>query len=224
MDSENSSSVEYLISRVMDKELSLEEEDGIRRFNGSKLNIDDNSRKILIQWIHELKIVYDLTNETEELGVLIMDAVFAARIWSIGQFQLVCATSLFLASKYEETYYPSLSEFIYLCDGLYTKNEFLEMEKTILNLMGFRLTRMNFHSFTKFAIHCYKPPERFNKVVDFVAQKLLGIRGICQKDQRQVSKIMLDIIDKGFSHNSEDDDQSIDMKILKDEMINAIRE
>ena len=224
MDSDVSSDVDLLISRAMERELSNEKEDGVRRFHQSKMNIDDNSRKILIGWIHELKKVYMLTHETEELSVLILDAVFASRIWSIGQFQLVCATSLFLASKYEETYYPALSEFIYLCDGLYTKNEFLEMEKTILQLMGFRLTRMNYHSFTKFSICSYKPPEVFIKVVDFVAEKLLGVKGICQRDQQKVSKLMLNIIDKGFSDDSMNDEQSIEMRILKDEMIDAIKE
>ena len=215
--------MDLLISKVMADELDSEPEDGIRRFHPSKLNIDNESRKILIFWIFELKKMYLLTSETIETAILIMDATFASNIWSIGQFQLICATSLFLASKYEETFYPALSEFIYLCDGLYSKNDFLEMEKTILDLMGFRLTRMNFHTYTKFSIFSYKPPERYIKVVDFIAEKLLGIKGICQRDQRKVSQLMINIIDQGFTEDISED-QSIDMSRLRTEMTEAIRE
>ena len=96
------------------------------------------------------------------------------------------------------------------------------MEKSILSLVGFRLTRINFHTFSKFAIISYKPPEKYLNIVDFVAERLMKVKGICQRNQKNVYKIMIDIIDKGFKQRNSED-ESIEMRVLKNEMISAIR-
>lgn len=42
---------------------------------------------------------------------------------------------MFIASKYEEIYAPSVKDFVYVTDNAYTKNEVLEMEAKIISLL-----------------------------------------------------------------------------------------
>lgn len=57
------------------------------------------------------------------------------------KLQLVGVTALFLASKFEEIYPPTLAEFVYLTDGAYTTKEVLEKEIDILQKLDYQLNR-----------------------------------------------------------------------------------
>ena len=48
---------------------------------------------------------------------------------------------MFLASKYEEIYPPELSDFVYISDFAYTKEDIIKMEKDILKELSFNLGR-----------------------------------------------------------------------------------
>ena len=55
--------------------------------------------------------------------------------------QLVGVAALFVASKYEETYVPSIDDFIFITDNKYTKSEMRQMEINILKAMNFMLCK-----------------------------------------------------------------------------------
>lgn len=55
--------------------------------------------------------------------------------------QLVGVTALFIASKYEELYPPSMDDFVYITDNTYTKQEILAMEMQIFRTLGYNLSR-----------------------------------------------------------------------------------
>ena len=48
------------------------------------------------------------------------------------EFQLVGVASLLIASKYEEIYQPSASDYVYYTDHAYTQEQILEKEREIL--------------------------------------------------------------------------------------------
>ena len=49
------------------------------------------------------------------------------------RLQLLGITSLWIASKYEETYnVPKITDIVYVCDNAYNKEDVLEMEGFIL--------------------------------------------------------------------------------------------
>lgn len=58
-----------------------------------------------------------------------------------GYLQLVGVTALFIATKYEELYPPSMDDFVYITDNTYTKQEILTMEIKILHTLDFNLSR-----------------------------------------------------------------------------------
>lgn len=44
---------------------------------------------------------------------------------------------MLIACKYEEIYPPIVKDFVYITDNAYTKEEILEMEKSILETLDF---------------------------------------------------------------------------------------
>lgn len=58
-----------------------------------------------------------------------------------GKFQLVGVTAMFLASKYEEIYSPSVTDFLNMIKNRYTKADVFQCEWDILTKLGFCLAR-----------------------------------------------------------------------------------
>ena len=56
-----------------------------------------------------------------------------------GQLQLVGATAMFIACKYEEIFYPMLSDLTYITANTYTEQEIIEMEVRMLKVLGYSL-------------------------------------------------------------------------------------
>lgn len=44
---------------------------------------------------------------------------------------------MLIATKYEEIYPPLLKDFVYITDNIYTADQILEMEKSILMVLDF---------------------------------------------------------------------------------------
>lgn len=57
------------------------------------------------------------------------------------KLQLVGVSAMMVACKYEETYSPDISDFVYITDSTYTKQEILHMEKYVCAKLDFRLGR-----------------------------------------------------------------------------------
>lgn len=54
-----------------------------------------------------------------------------------GKLQLVGATAIFIAAKYEEITAPSVAEIHYMVDGGYTVDEILKAERFMLNILNY---------------------------------------------------------------------------------------
>ena len=63
----------------------------------------------------------------------------SCKVVSLGKLQLVGATALFIAAKYEEINCPSLQEIVYMVDGGYTAEEILKAERFMLGMLQFEL-------------------------------------------------------------------------------------
>ena len=55
------------------------------------------------------------------------------------KLQLVGVSAMFLVSKIEEVYAPSISDFVYITDNAYTDNEIRQMELRIIRALDFDL-------------------------------------------------------------------------------------
>ncbi|XP_078038482.1 G2/mitotic-specific cyclin-B-like [Augochlora pura] len=105
-------------------------------------NVTPKMRSILIDWLIQVHQQFSLMQETLYLTVAIIDRFLqACNSIDRKRLQLVGITAMFVASKYEEMYSPDISDFVYVTDNAYTKEEILQMEKLILRTLDYSLGR-----------------------------------------------------------------------------------
>ncbi|KAF2740166.1 hypothetical protein EJ04DRAFT_531241 [Polyplosphaeria fusca] len=96
-------------------------------------------RSVLMDWLVQVHNRFSLLPETLFLSVNYVDRFLSAKVVSLGKLQLVGATALFLAAKYEEINCPSVGELVFMVDGAYTGDEILKAERFMLTMLQFEL-------------------------------------------------------------------------------------
>jgi G2/mitotic-specific cyclin 3/4 len=96
-------------------------------------------RRVLVDWIIQVHARFHLLPETLFLTVNIIDRFLTLRNVPVDKLQLVGATSLFIASKYEEITCPSVDEIVFMVDNGYQREEILEAERFMVNMLQFEL-------------------------------------------------------------------------------------
>ncbi|KAK3073917.1 hypothetical protein LTS18_014347, partial [Coniosporium uncinatum] len=96
-------------------------------------------RSVLMDWLVQVHNRFTLLPETLFLAVNYVDRFLSSKIVSLGKLQLVGATAIFVAAKYEEINCPSVQEIVYMVDGGYTVDEILKAERFMLSMLQFEL-------------------------------------------------------------------------------------
>ncbi|KAF2225951.1 cyclin-like protein [Elsinoe ampelina] len=96
-------------------------------------------RAVLLDWLVQVHARFQLLPETLFLSVNYIDRFLSCKVVSLAKLQLVGATALFLAAKYEEVNCPSISEIVYMVDNGYTMDEILKAERFMLSMLAFEL-------------------------------------------------------------------------------------
>ncbi|KAI5461191.1 cyclin-like protein [Mariannaea sp. PMI_226] len=102
-------------------------------------DIQWSMRSVLMDWLVQVHNRFGLLPETLFLTVNYIDRFLSSKVVSIGKLQLVGATAILVASKYEEINCPSLQEIVYMVDNGYTGDEILKAERFMLSMLGFEL-------------------------------------------------------------------------------------
>ena len=105
-------------------------------------NIHQN-RDILVNWLVKIHNKFGLLPETLYLAINLMDRFLCKELVQLDKLQLVGTSCLFIASKYEEVYSPSIKHFASETDGACTEEEIKEGEKFILKTLEFNLNYPN---------------------------------------------------------------------------------
>ena len=96
-------------------------------------------RAVLMDWLVQVHHRFNLLPETLFLTVNYIDRFLSCKVVSLGKLQLVGATAIFIAAKYEEINCPSVQEIVYMVDGGYTMDEVLKAERFMLTMLQFEL-------------------------------------------------------------------------------------
>ncbi|EME47235.1 hypothetical protein DOTSEDRAFT_166117 [Dothistroma septosporum NZE10] len=96
-------------------------------------------RGVLMDWVVQVHQRFNLLPETLFLTVNYIDRFLSCKIVSLGKLQLVGATAIFVAAKYEEVNCPTINEIIYMVDNGYTAEELLKAERFMLSMLQFEL-------------------------------------------------------------------------------------
>lgn len=96
-------------------------------------------RSVLMDWLVQVHNRFNLLPETLFLAVNFIDRFLSYKVVSLGKLQLVGATAILVAAKYEEINCPSLQEIVYMVDQGYTIGEVMKAERFMLSMLGFEL-------------------------------------------------------------------------------------
>ena len=105
----------------------------------NQAEIQWSMRAVLMDWIVQVHHRFNLLPETLYLCVNYIDRFLSCKVVSLGKLQLVGATAIFIAAKYEEIDCPSVQEIVYMVDGGYTSDEILKAERFMLSMLQFEL-------------------------------------------------------------------------------------
>ncbi|KAL8418600.1 hypothetical protein RB594_001995 [Gaeumannomyces avenae] len=96
-------------------------------------------RSVLIDWVIQVHHRFSLLPETLFLSVNYIDRFLSQKVVSVAKLQLVGATALFIAAKYEEINCPSVNEIIFMVDNGFSADEILKAERFMLSMLQFEL-------------------------------------------------------------------------------------
>lgn len=104
--------------------------------------VNPKMRAVLLDWINEVHAQFHLAIETYQMTVGIIDQYLQlVPDTKRSQLQLVGATALFIAAKYEELLAPQIADFVYITDDSYTARQILQMELKIFRALDCNLSR-----------------------------------------------------------------------------------
>jgi G2/mitotic-specific cyclin 3/4 len=109
------------------------------RYMDQQTEIQWSMRAVLMDWVIQVHQRFNLLPETLFLTVNYIDRFLSCKVVSLGKLQLVGATAIFIAAKYEEVQCPTISEIIYMVDGGYSSDELLKAERFMLSMLQFEL-------------------------------------------------------------------------------------
>lgn len=101
--------------------------------------ITKTMRSILIDWLTDVQVRFDLQSETLHLCVNIIDRYCGKTSVLKDELQLVGLAALFIASKFQEIGGPRLRCYSYISDNSCTPAQIIETERKILAKLCFKL-------------------------------------------------------------------------------------
>lgn len=105
----------------------------------NQAEIQWSMRSVLMDWLVQVHHRFNLLPETLFLSVNYVDRFLSCKVVSLNKLQLVGATAIFVAAKYEEINCPSVQEIVYMVDSGYSVDEILKAERFMLSMLQFEL-------------------------------------------------------------------------------------
>lgn len=162
---------EYM--RAIEEQMRLK-----RSYMDDQTEITWPMRHVLVDWLVVIHDQFELLHETLFSAVNFLDRFLSRKNVSREKLQLVGASALFIAAKYEEGQFLSVQDTVDITDSAYTTDELIKAERLMLDTLDYNLGWPGPLSFLR----------RISKADDY------------EPETRTLSKYFLDIIvmDKRF--------------------------
>ena len=171
----------------------------INNFNSIyNIKINKNQKNEIIKWIFEICYVYELSIETFETSILLLYENLSKNHFSISKLQLLASICILISSKFNDKNFPSINEFVFLCDGLYKKEEFIEFEILICNQINWKIKNSLIRSKIYFEIFENEIDEEFEQSINLILKKIFENPKFFKYSDIEISKTILNIILNGF--------------------------
>ncbi|CAL9220412.1 unnamed protein product [Arabidopsis halleri] len=148
----------------------VENESKPQMYMHTQPEINEKMRSILIDWLVEVHVKFDLSSETLYLTVNIIDRFLSLKTVPRRELQLVGVSALLIASKYEEIWPPQVNDLVYVTDNSYNSKQILVMEKTILGNLEWYLTVPTQYVFLVRFIKASGSDPKVENMVHFLAE------------------------------------------------------
>ena len=102
--------------------------------------VDETMRAVLVDWLVNVQVQFELAPESLHLAVNLVDRYLQKAEVIRTKLQLLGVAALFVAAKYEEVWTPRISDFVSVCDNLYSRQEIVHMERDILNKLQYKIS------------------------------------------------------------------------------------
>jgi hypothetical protein len=106
-------------------------------------------RAMLFDWLVEIHCGFRLRTETLYLAFDIVDRYISVVSVTRRRFQLLGATALVIASKYEEMEHPELAKVAFLTHGACNRTDILDMETAVLSALDYRISNPTSYPFLR---------------------------------------------------------------------------
>ena len=103
-------------------------------------DINEKMRTILLDWLVEVHIKFNLLSETLFITINLIDRFLSKKSIHRKYLQLLGITALLIACKYEEIYPPEIKQLILMTDNAYIKDQVFKMENEILRVVKFNIS------------------------------------------------------------------------------------
>jgi len=135
-------------------------------------------RGILVDWLVEVAEEYKLSADTLYLSVGYIDRCLSVQPIARTKLQLLGVTCMLIASKYEEIYAPQVDEFCYITDNTYSRDDVLQMERTVLDALEFELTQPTIKTFLRRALRAAESDSKTEFLANYLAELSLAEYGM----------------------------------------------
>jgi len=98
--------------------------------------IDGRMRQILVDWMLQIHLRFQLCSETLHLSIAMLDRVLSDTPISKDNLQLLGVTCMFIAAKFEEIYVPNIKDFVYIAANIFTKKRYASNGKQSITFGG----------------------------------------------------------------------------------------
>lgn len=98
-----------------------------------------DNRVVLLDWLSDLVVEFDLSVDTLFLSTHYIDRFMSLQTVPLGELQLMGATCFFIACKYTDVKPPRIDSLVYMSDDCISRDGVLSMEMRILNALEFNL-------------------------------------------------------------------------------------
>ncbi|KFK38523.1 hypothetical protein AALP_AA3G124800 [Arabis alpina] len=148
----------------------VENESKPQMYMHTQPEINEKMRSILVDWLVEVHIKFDLSPETLYLTINLIDRFLSLKTVPRRELQLLGVSALLIGSKYEEIWPPQVDDLVYVTDNSYTNKQILVMEKTILGSLEWYLTVPTQYVFLVRFIKASIPDPEMENMVNFLAE------------------------------------------------------
>ncbi|XP_041910241.1 G2/mitotic-specific cyclin-B3 [Arvicola amphibius] len=109
----------------------------VGKYMEQQMELTSTMRAIVVDWLVEVQTSFQMSNETLYLAVKLMDCYLMKAQCKKNRLQFLASTVYMIATKFEESYPPTLPEFLYLCEDVYEPCDMASLEMNILETLDF---------------------------------------------------------------------------------------